>query len=100
MKAKDILTDQSCWTQGAMARNRRGDLTGAEYVSAVSWCLMGALIRAYGRVKGLDRAMDVRRAIRGICKSFYATYGSIESWNDEPGRTFDEVRQVIEKADV
>jgi hypothetical protein len=100
MKAIDILRDQSCWTQGAMARNRRGDPTGAEYVSAVAWCIMGALIRAYGMEKGLDKEVAVRRAIRSICKSFDATYGSVESWNDDPCRTFDEVRQVLEKANV
>jgi hypothetical protein len=100
MKAKDVLSDPSKWTQGAMARNRRGNPTGPEYKNAVAWCLVGALIRAYGLGKGRDEALAVRRAIRSIWGSFDADYGSIEGWNDHHDRTFDEVRKVLEMADV
>jgi hypothetical protein len=100
MKAKDILSDSSRWTQGVMARNRRGNPTGPEYKNAVAWCLVGALIRAYGIGKVLDESLAVRRAIRSICGSFDDTYGSIEGWNDDPCRTFADVKRVLEEADV
>jgi hypothetical protein len=100
MKAKDILSDSSKWTQGVMARNKRGDPTWPEYKNAVAWCLYGALIRAYGLGEGQDEALAVRRAISSICNGFDSTYGSIECWNDDPGRTFDDVKRVLEEADV
>jgi hypothetical protein len=100
MKAKDVLSDPSKWTQGVMARNRRGNPTGPEYKNAVAWCLVGSLIRAYGIGKWEDESRAVRRAIRSIWGRFDADYGSIEGWNDDPTRTFEGVRRVIEISDV
>lgn len=38
-----LLRDKACWTQGALARNSRGERCNPFSTEAQSWCLMGAL---------------------------------------------------------
>jgi hypothetical protein len=57
------------------------------------YCLAGALEECYG-------GDDLRAAVGAVLAQIPGHYSDIESWNDEPGRTFEEVRQVIERAGV
>ena len=88
MKIKDFLTEAN-WTQGQLARFASGhscDLTNA---FAVKFCLMGAAHKCYARETEKIQFL-LEQELRG-----YAV-----AWNDEPGRTFAEVRAVIEKLDI
>jgi hypothetical protein len=94
MKVKDLLADASKWTRGASARDRSGKQCSIYSPDAVRYCLLGALLAAYDGEQ-LAAAVDaVRQAIGDEGQM------SIESWNDDHGRTFDEVRRVIELADA
>jgi hypothetical protein len=100
MKVKDILSDASMWTQGACARDKADRQCSVLSDAAVRFCLRGAAARVYSG-QALDAAMEaIARAI-GFDGDWYDGIDrEIEIWNDNPDRTFEEVRQVIEKADV
>lgn len=77
MKIRDLLTDPSKWCQGAMARDINGFGCLSDDPVAAKWCLAGAANKV------------------GVCLSL-----DIITWNDAPGRTFAEVRELIEKLDI
>jgi hypothetical protein len=97
MKAKDLLSDKSRWTQGALARDRAGRECTPESPDAESFCVVGALCRVYANDVELNEAID---SVNLIISSMIGYADEIEEWNDDPARTFDDVRQVLEKANV
>jgi hypothetical protein len=101
MKAKELLDDASKWTQGVLARD--SESRGCYPVSpeAMSWCVVGALCRIYeDERKLLDAIHLVGKAIADLYDYNQLTVDEIEDWNDDPERTFDDVRKVLETADV
>jgi hypothetical protein len=92
MKVQDILTDESRWTQGTLARGEDGKPCDPNDERAVQFCLRGAIIRAYPRLEARRRAYDAVRRLIGPTL--------IEYWNDSPERTFGQVRWALEEADV
>jgi hypothetical protein len=100
MKASDILTDQSKWTQGAFARDEHGEMRRPDDDRASRWCILGALRRAYGDTDALGHAIwAISQVIPSLDGDSISGY-DVAAWNDEPERTFDEVRKFIELADV
>jgi hypothetical protein len=95
VKVKDILTDESKWTQGVDARDGYGRRCDPCSSSAVSFCVTGAAMRAYQY-----SAHAQNKAIRALLRAIPSEYADLESWNDETDRTFDEVRRLIELAGV
>jgi hypothetical protein len=74
------------WTQGEFARDARGRLVSIESTYAVSWCVKGAALRI----------LDPDRA-RQFCDSASRSLDrALENWNDDPQRTFAEVKALIE----
>jgi hypothetical protein len=100
MKAMDILTDRSRWTQEAFARDEHGEMCRPCDDRAEKWCVLGALIRAYGYTAAMDNAISALSQVIPSLDGDSISGEDIASWNDEPGRTFDEVRQFIELAGV
>jgi hypothetical protein len=100
VKAKDILTDQSRWTQGAAARDRWGETCKPSSPEAAAFCVLGAIYRAYS--EKAERAEAARRVVEAIVSLGWKCRGSlaIGGWNDYPSRKFEDVRRVLEKADV
>lgn len=86
----DIIPDESRWIQHAMTRHVSGEED--------KHCMLGALTRATTLQVGQDwfrtRAMitDQIRALPGH------HIDSVIAFNDAHGRTYDEVREVLEKA--
>jgi hypothetical protein len=95
MKAKDLLSDKSRWTRGADARDRYGYRCDPYSSRAVSFCVLGAVLRAYQY-----RTHAQTEAIRALLQAIPSEYADVESWNDAPDRTFDDVSRVLEAADV
>jgi hypothetical protein len=89
MKIRDILTDRSKWTWGALARNEYEEPCDPQDEEAVQFSLAGAIFRAY---VGVEMAAAYRTALA-------LTGGSITKWNSSPYRTFEDVREVAELAD-
>jgi hypothetical protein len=101
MKISDILTDESRWTQYADARDKDEEWRDACSDSAVKFSLFGAAMRVYGGGQALEDAMVYLADAIGLEDKWYEDLEvGIKRWNNAPKRTFAEVRQVIEKADV
>jgi hypothetical protein len=99
VKVKDILTDESRWTQGALARDERGEPCEPGDDRARRWCVLGALCRVAADDAAINAAIDAVGQAVGV-HDYTLAIEEIGEWNDCPSRTFDEVRHVIEKADV
>jgi hypothetical protein len=114
MKAKDLLSDKSRWTQGALARDASGEPCRPCDDIARQWCVLGALMRVYGdTVDFVDATEAIGRVIPNLDNYDDDDYGvgedvdwygvmedEIWAWNDDPDRDFSEVRKVLEKSDV
>jgi hypothetical protein len=96
MKIKDLLSDKSKWTQGSYARDAEGRACDVDSPCADKFCLTGAAVRVYD-------GPAVWGALRAIARAIPLDYHGgmeIEHWNDRQDRTFYDVRQVLEKADI
>ena len=84
-------TDKKSWTRGAL-KNRYG---GEE-----QYCILGAL-RHVGLTNRTLESPDIAAIHNVINEQFPREYTwNIYNFNDFPGRTFDEVEIVLEKAAV
>lgn len=88
------------WTQHAFARNIHGqtvlahDVVDPDDTEACAWCATGAVLVNDSVLWFL--AMSVlREAIRLLHPSYDKP---LVFWNDEPGRTWDEVKTVFQRA--
>jgi len=90
MKIKELLNHSGRWTQGYFARAQSGSLCDAKSDEAVCWCLGGALQKCYGH---LSERFEVYRKISD-------KIGIIPIWNDDPTRTFDEVKSLLIELDI
>ncbi len=87
MKVSELLTDESKWTKEAYARNSSGDVINMSDPLATSFCLMCALRKCYG-------------FNHTIYNTIWTSIGNIQTWNDKPERTFQDVRELILKLDL
>lgn len=88
MKIKELFTDETKWTQGALARTKKGNIIGALEDNAVCWCLQGAVLKCYGS----DRLTIIDLILDKVDKHCIAL------WND--AHTFTEVKELVERLDI
>jgi hypothetical protein len=91
----ELLSDPARWTQGYYARDAKGALVGPASQRAVCWCLLGAIVRVYGRrghssclVASLREALNLPPDV------------TLTNWNDAPARTHAEVLDLCRRAGV
>lgn len=98
MKAWELLSDASKWTQGEPARDIHGRPVDADDSEAVCWCLMGALNKCYPgiHIKGL---LLTRNITQGGCLQEFSVDVPHE-WNDDPVRTFEDVHNFLQQYDI
>jgi hypothetical protein len=90
----EILNGPDKWTQGAASRDAEGHSVRWSDPSAIRFCLTGACAKAASKENGyVENAVFVPLLdrIESMLKE------SITAWNDKEGRTFNEVRAVIER---
>lgn len=96
------ILDRDGWTQGACYR--RGE--GSHCLAGALW--EGSFQRTGGsHVWGFPVEKEAKDYIKGLVESLGMTYGPMgisgprmTHWNDTPGRTFEEVRELLKtKAD-
>ena len=95
--ARELIADG--WTQGAYVRSGSGWAVPIDSRSVRRVCAAGALDRA-------GWALDVSFADRELVRAWLLTFLEIdgldpcalERWNDEPGRTRDEVLALYDRA--
>ena len=91
MKVRELLSDETKWTQGAFARNSAGKALRPEASRAASsWCLVGAINRCY------EPPEDYR-----VQEEVWQSIGSdIVPWNDARKRTFAQVKALVDELDI
>ncbi len=85
MKVKELLTGPEKWTQGHLMV----DASGTIYGPPVRWCLLGAVHHCYGKQASPIAIQINERLGWGMVK-----------WNDQPERTFEDVRQLVNEMDI
>lgn len=96
MKIKELLSAPEKWTQGAFCKTADGRDCGR--VEAVRFCLKGAMQQTciapfrQKRTMIYEKMAAVLPEAGGICR--------IVAWNDAPERTFEEVKELVERLDV
>lgn len=98
MKMRELLTDNSRWCQNSYARDVEGISVPTLSGEAYSFCLVGALVRCY---EGDGEADLIEERLLAVMNQMGVdTELGLTEWNDAPGRTFEEVKTVLEQADV
>lgn len=88
------LIDEKGWTQGAMFRSSTGvKLSFLKKEQTASYCMVGALRAQYRPDPSIYG--QVQELLHDVIGEEWA---SLESWNDQPGRTKEEVLAVFDKA--
>lgn len=93
MKIRELLSSPDKWTQGVFARNSSGYRTYELDQDACSFCLMGALYRCY--IDTEDDGLLVRSKLGQAIED-----NTITGWNDDPKRTFAEVKELVDRLDI
>lgn len=97
----EILTTKEAWTQGGYAKDSTGRDVSIQSGKAVSYCLVGACRRA-AHVLSMRHCYTAAYLAEGCLSDVLAARrGSTISpigFNDAPGRTFEEVRALLDEA--
>ena len=78
MKIKELYSDKTKWTTRAFARDKQSRPIDILSEEAVSFCLMGAVEKCYGRYN--EKAKIVERIQHYLMMNNY--YNSITNYND------------------
>jgi hypothetical protein len=90
MKVRELLSDESKWTKGYVARDIQGyPVLNFRDGRACSWCLVGAIRYCYSMYDPIWIKVKVKLGC-----------SVISEWNDTPGRTFAEVKALVEELDL
>jgi hypothetical protein len=97
MKVKELLSDASKWTNGTFARNANDVPTWEHGKDACKWCLLGAIAFCYPNSTYHFRILN---KVRDIISRDYNGLINIGIFNDDSNRTFEQIRSILEEADV
>jgi hypothetical protein len=104
MKISELLNTADRWCKGYMARNAAGNSCETESPDAQSFCLVGAAVKCYPGPIAQDIVMrKIRVAIAGLGFEYTSHFRPtvwISDFNDDARITFDQVRAVLERANV
>jgi len=99
LKVRELLSDESKWTKGTYARNSENIRVYATSLEASRWCLVGALRKCYPGF-GEDYYEAQRKIENTLGHSIHSFVCYLPDWNDAPERTFKEVKDLVNKANV
>ena len=103
MKIKEWFNKESRWCKGMMYADKNGKAL-SWYVNACecaySTCLLGAVHLCYGLPSEWQPIIDKISKEINAKFVYYDDHNSIQSWNDDPERTFADVKQLVEELDV
>jgi hypothetical protein len=98
MKLKELLSSPDKWIQGHYALDAEGDVIDAQDPDAVCFCLQGAIRRCYNDGKEPYRFTDEYKGVKS--RILHEIGEPITTWNDAPERTFEDIKQLVEKLDI
>jgi hypothetical protein len=100
LRAVDVLlSDETKWTSGTVARNAQGSPCTATDLEAVRWCILGAIERVCQcNHKRIEEAVAVLSEIAGGAFTF-APFGAftLASFNDADETDFTSVKALLAK---
>ena len=95
MKIHEFLTNKSQWTQGHFARGVDGiPLINPKNPFAVSWCLMGLVKIIYNETLHHTIYQMITREL------MTNDYNDLADWNDDPKRTFEDIKSLVTKLNI
>lgn len=106
MKVKEILSSESKWCKDVAAIDINDVQTDALSPQAVRWCLLGACVLSASKEhpRNLHEAAKVtdnkKLTLMMAVKNLYPQFNGISIFNDNPGTSFEDVKKVLELADV
>ena len=68
---KDVLSDESSWTQNTFARDVNGNTIDVDSDNACSWCLMGAIYKSSDTVNQSNDVVDCLYRVTGQSVCYY-----------------------------
>ena len=98
LRLKELLTDETRWTQYADARGEEGDPVPHYSVFACSWCLTGAVARIANEHPEVKNGY--RRLLSALNRELRITghIPDIQEWNDVEDRQHSEVIALLDRA--
>ena len=98
MKAYELISEPSRWTQKTLARNINGGATNPRGYDACSFCLVGAIERCYN--VPIKQMLEILQQVKSELKIQAPSFEFIGQWNDHPDRTHEEVVGLLKKLDI
>jgi hypothetical protein len=96
-----LLDSPKKWTRIYFAKDASGNRCDPQSVHAVCWCIGGAILAVCGESKIVSNNQEVNSRTLNVCREirkYIPKDVTIDKWNDTPGRTFDDVRHVLNAA--
>lgn len=97
VKVRELFDSSDKWTQGALARCQDGTEIHPRSDAAVRWSLGGAIAKCYSLQEFF---FVVGSLYTHIPATGLSHYHDAEMWNDAPGRTFEEVKRMVDECDI
>ena len=91
-KIRNLLCEERYWAQRAFARDALGDPCDGKGEDAVCWCLLEAIDCCYPAYEGDSIIYRIKQHL--------AHPDSIADWQDDPERTFAQIRALVEALDI
>ena len=98
MKVYELLTDESKWIQGCLARTEIGHICLSKSTKAVKWCFLGAIRKCYYPGKAYENIL--KRFYDEMGMGYHTMEWDIIQWNDCPDRIFKDVKELAIKLDI
>lgn len=96
-KVKTLLADKKRWTKGTWQRNKYGHPVSEDCKSACKFCLEGALQHIYDDYERRNAEKRIEQAINDL---FPGKFHSLISFNDNPETTYEDIKRVLQRANV
>ena len=96
--ARKLLSRTGAWTQGAYARDAAGVGLRASEPTACSWCIQGAMFKVRNLTGNLATPEILRAQEALLRHTNESDTAGLWCWNDQPGRTQEEVLDLFDKA--
>ena len=100
MKVKELLSDESKWTKGVLAKTSSGSDCSPTDPKATCFCILGAIDHCYANNPiAADLAITkVKKAIAIVGYNILVPM-TISTFNDHHA-TFEDIKKVLEIADI
>lgn len=94
----DILCSPDKWSKGHLAKDKNGNHTYPEDKKAYSFCLFGAMIKAYGLKDITLPKLRVEKIL--LNRELHGKITTIARFNDDPTTTYEMVMELVKETGI